>query len=279
MRSNRACLLLLLAPQLDAFNLPVKPSIKVSLSSSTESTADFTTIPSNTESSVEITTEDKYEEETFLSFVSDVFSDDKAQAVNPNRDFGEKSESLPFVSKPKNLAGYVGDVGFDPLGFSDSFSMDYLREAELKHGRIASLAWFGWVAVDLGVKFDFGPDAEIQAATSAAAAKALGPKAALASHPDGFWNSPLLKGVFLISLIECFTTDNTIKMLNKEEFDRPAGDLNFDVLKILKGKSEAEIEKMKLMEIKNVRLGMFAFFGVFYQSVVLGCDTFPYIKW
>merc|ERR1712029_1061517 len=89
--------------------------------------------------------------------------------------------------------------------------------------------------------------------------KALGPKAALASHPDGFWNSPILKAVFLISLIECFTTDNTIKMLNKEDFEREPGDLNFDVLKILKGKSEAEIESMKLSEIKNLRLGMFAF--------------------
>merc|ERR1712228_632386 len=31
----------------------------------------------------------------------------------------EYSESLPFLVKRKNLAGYVGDVGFDPLGFSE----------------------------------------------------------------------------------------------------------------------------------------------------------------
>jgi len=253
MRSNRGCLILLFARQLNAFVLPVNPSVKLSLQS---------------------TSEDSYQEETAYTFVSDVFSNDSPA---PIRDFREKSEALPFVSKPVNLAGYVGDVGFDPLGFSDRFSMDYLREAELKHGRIASLAWFGWVAVDLGLRFDFGPSAEIQATTSAAAAKALMPKAALASHPDGFWNSPILKAIFLISLIECFCTDNVIKMLNKEDFERETGDLNFDVLKILKGKSEAEIESMKLSEIKNLRLGMFAFFGVLYQSTVLGCESFPYV--
>jgi len=29
----------------------------------------------------------------------------------------------------------------------------WMREAELKHGRICMLAWTGWVAVDLGIKF------------------------------------------------------------------------------------------------------------------------------
>ena len=40
----------------------------------------------------------------------------------------EKSAALPFLPYPENLKGYAGDVGFDPLGFSDWIPMDYLRE-------------------------------------------------------------------------------------------------------------------------------------------------------
>jgi hypothetical protein len=45
----------------------------------------------------------------------------------------ENSPAVPFLPYPANLKGYVGDdIGFDPLGISDYFPMDYLREAELK---------------------------------------------------------------------------------------------------------------------------------------------------
>merc|ERR1712029_850233 len=64
----------------------------------------------------------------------------------------EKSKALPFLPYPENLAGYVGDAGFDPLRFSDFVPMDYLREAELKHARICMLATVGWVAVDSGMR-------------------------------------------------------------------------------------------------------------------------------
>ena len=64
----------------------------------------------------------------------------------------EKSEALPFLPKPQNLSGYVGDVGFDPLRISDYFPMDYLREAEIKHGRICMLAFLGYTSVDMGLR-------------------------------------------------------------------------------------------------------------------------------
>ena len=52
----------------------------------------------------------------------------------------EKSPAMPFLPYPENLKGYIGDdIGFDPLGVSNYFPMDYLRESELKHGRIAML--------------------------------------------------------------------------------------------------------------------------------------------
>ena len=66
------------------------------------------------------------------------------------------SVALPFTTT--NLDGsLVGDVGFDPLGFSKyapgawwqgdegDGSLKIFREAELMHGRIAQLACLGWV--------------------------------------------------------------------------------------------------------------------------------------
>ena len=64
-----------------------------------------------------------------------------------------KSESLPFMEEPAHLSGMVGNVGFDPMGLSTPQNIKWMREAELKHGRMAQLGWAGWVAVDLGIKF------------------------------------------------------------------------------------------------------------------------------
>jgi hypothetical protein len=36
------------------------------------------------------------------------------------------------------------EAQFDPLGFSDTFDMKWLREAELKHGRVCRLACVGF---------------------------------------------------------------------------------------------------------------------------------------
>lgn len=46
----------------------------------------------------------------------------------------------------------VGDLGFDPLGVSSYTNMMFAREAELKHGRIAMLAFAGIVVETLGIK-------------------------------------------------------------------------------------------------------------------------------
>ena len=60
---------------------------------------------------------------------------------------GEMSKSLPFLLQPPALDGtMVGDVGFDPLGFTTNFDIKWLREAELKHGRVSMLATVGFVA-------------------------------------------------------------------------------------------------------------------------------------
>merc|ERR1719327_2612613 len=64
-----------------------------------------------------------------------------------------KSKALPFMESPAHLEGMVGNVGFDPMGLSTPQNIKWMREAELKHGRMCMLAWTGYVAVDLGMRF------------------------------------------------------------------------------------------------------------------------------
>ena len=78
---------------------------------------------------------------------------------------------MPFLPRPINLDGsYVGDVGFDPFylssipknfaGFIQPPSWEevegistlyWMREAELKHGRVAMLAWPIALSIPSGV--------------------------------------------------------------------------------------------------------------------------------
>jgi len=190
----------------------------------------------------------------------------------------ERSPAVPYLPRPMNLVGYVGDVGFDPFGFSERTNVEYLREAELKHGRIATLAWLGWVLVDTGLRVY--PTNIIDGwagRTSFETMQLMSPRNALGSHPDGFWASPFMQGMFLCALIECAQAGPANKMYTGEE-TRPAGDLNFDVLKLLKGKSKEQVDEMKLMELKHVRLGMLAFAGVLMQTSVMGYTEFPYLS-
>jgi len=89
-----------------------------------------------------------------------------------------RSKSVPFAEQPPALDGTLaGDVGFDPVGFSSMWSdkdwsqqivpdiwpesgertpistIEWMREAEVKHGRVCMLAVLGWVAVDAGLRF------------------------------------------------------------------------------------------------------------------------------
>lgn len=174
----------------------------------------------------------------------------------------KKSEALPFLPYPENLEGYVGDVGFDPLRFSDFAPMDFLREAELKHSRIAMLAWTGFVAVDLGAKIYPFPEA-YEGLTSVTAHDALVEQGAFGQ-------------LFLwISVAESISTVAVLQMLYEDSGRKP-GDFGLDPLGFLKGKSEEEVERMQLRELKNGRLAMLAFSGVVTQAV-LTQGPFPYV--
>jgi hypothetical protein len=69
--------------------------------------------------------------------------------------YSSRRYDSPFVEQ---LDGSLpGDRGFDPLGLSniDDLGLDlyWLREAELKHARVAMLASFGALAQEAGLVF------------------------------------------------------------------------------------------------------------------------------
>lgn len=171
------------------------------------------------------------------------------------------SESLPFLEYPPNLKGYVGDVGFDPFRFSDFVPVDFLREAELKHGRMCQLAVVGFAAVDCGFRIYPTPEA-YQGLTSVTAHDALVEQGAMSQ-------------LFLwIGLAEIIGTVAVIQMLQGS--GREPGDFGLDPVGFLKGKSQEEIDDMKLKEITHCRLAMMAFSGMVTQAVLTE-GPFPYV--
>lgn len=170
------------------------------------------------------------------------------------------SEALPFMVSPPNLEGYAGNVGFDPFRFSDFAPMDFLREAELKHGRICMLAWVGFVSVDLGARIWPLPEA-YEGLTSVTAHDALVQQGAM--------------GQILLwtGLLEVLSSIAVIQML--EGSGRKPGDFGFDPLGVCKDKSDEEKVRWQVRELKNGRLAMIAFSGVITQSV-LTQGPFPY---
>lgn len=154
----------------------------------------------------------------------------------------------------------VGNVGFDPMGLSTPQNIKWMREAELKHGRMAMLAWTGYVAVDIGIKF---PGEKYAALTSFTA------HAATAKYE-----------LFLLLLwVGTFETIgfSQIYSMTTGESDRQPGDFGFDPLNLLAGNED----QYKLAELTHGRAAMLAFSAVVTQSALpgafgIGKETFPY---
>ena len=137
--------------------------------------------------------------------------------------------------------------------------MDYLREAELKHGRICMLAWTGWVTVDLGVRIVAMPQ-EWEGLTSATAHDKLCEYGAMGN--TAIW----------LALAEIVSWLGVAQMLQGS--GREPGDFGIGK-QFLEGKTKEQVDRVKLQELKNGRLAMFAFSGVVTQSILSG-NGFPY---
>jgi Chlorophyll A-B binding protein len=169
----------------------------------------------------------------------------------------EKSPAMPFLPYPEHVRGYIGDdIAFDPLGLGSWFPMDYMRESEIKHGRIAMAAVVGYIAVDLGIVLH-----------------PLGKGLSSASAHDVMCaNGVMGNALVFIGLAEMVSYLAVAEMLQGS--GREPGFYGFGV-KYYEKKSEAEVRKLKYNEIMNGRLAMLAFGGLVTQSVLYE-KGFPY---
>lgn len=123
------------------------------------------------------------------------------------------------------------------------------------------MAWAGFVAVDMGARVYPLPEA-YAGLTSVTAHDALVQSGAMGQL------------LLWFGLAECVAWLAIAEMLQGS--GRAAGDFGLDPLGFLAGKSEEDINEMKLKELKNGRLAMLAFSGVVTQAV-LTQGPFPYV--
>ncbi|CAM9618580.1 unnamed protein product [Scytosiphon promiscuus] len=169
-----------------------------------------------------------------------------------------KSKSLPFMPQPATLDGSMaGDVGFDPVGFSSWIPIDFLREAELKHGRICQLAVVGFAATDLGLHL---PGAE-HAVSS------------IAAHDAAVATGAMPQILLWVSAFEAISSVAVVQML--EGSGRAPGDFGFDPYNLSKPGNEKKKEDFELKEVVHCRLAMLAFSGMVTQAVLYN-SGFPY---
>ena len=165
--------------------------------------------------------------------------------------------------KPKNLDGYVGNEEFDPFGLAEKFDIKWMREAELKHARVAMLATVGWLVQSAGIHLP-SPDGLYD----------------VANPIDAFFHvgaSPLAQIFLTIGALESINHKGKLGMMDMHaDSDREVGKFDLPIYGAnqLKGKSEAVIADLKLKEIRNGRLAMFAIGGLVHQQIVTGTETF-----
>jgi light-harvesting complex I chlorophyll a/b binding protein 1 len=169
----------------------------------------------------------------------------------------ERSKSMPFMNRPPLLDGSMaGDVGFDPLGLStiDEVGIDlyWLREAEIKHCRVAMLAVVGILQVEI-----FGPAPGCEMATAK-------------NQMEAFWQiwgahpQYIAFGLIMIMIVEAISGIATTS--GRESGERAPGDFGLDPLGFSKGDPE-KYARLQLQEIKNGRLAMFAAAGELMQGM------------
>lgn len=165
----------------------------------------------------------------------------------------ERSKAIPFLIRPPKLDGTLaGDEGFDPLGLSniDDVGIDlyWMREAELKHCRLAMLAILGGFAQDVGFVFPGMPDSK--------------------NVVTAFWDSfdrnpgPIFAGFIAIGIIEIFSGIAVTE--GRKSGDRAPGEFGFNPLNM--GKTEASRKDLALKEVRNGRLAMWAAAGMLMQA-------------
>merc|ERR1719326_2565437 len=154
----------------------------------------------------------------------------------------------------ENMAGKYSVKGtvFDPLNLADKYDLNWLREAELKHGRVCMLAFAGFIANDAGIKL---PGEAFQGVSS------------LAAHDKMVETGHMWALLAIVGACEAKHMSIVVPKLDGDWGDWEPGNYKFDPFGL---DSPARREA----ELKNGRLAMIAFSGLVTQAA-LGAEA-PY---
>ena len=169
------------------------------------------------------------------------------------------------VFSVKDMPGITDPLGFfDPLNFCEDASegkIKFYREVELKHGRVAMLAAFGFL---VGEQFHplWGGAIDVPSYI------------AFQETPlQTFWPAV----VFVISIFEVFSVFTFQNPVGSQPWtislDHEAGDFGWDPLG-LKPTDAAELKEMQTKELNNGRLAMIGIAGMVVQELVSGQKLF-----
>jgi len=191
------------------------------------------------------------------------------------------STALPFATAPATLDGsMLGDAGFDPLGFStvpvgpwflgpegrqgEFGNLNWYREAELIHGRIAQVAVVGFLAPGL---FGTLPGNEW-----------TGLDAYSYTNPLEAFNKVPGLAILQIFLFMSYLEFRRISIIREEGPSYQPGDL-----RIGQGEgrwnpfgldySPEEYQEKQLQELKHCRLAMIGVFGLWAQAQASGVSV------
>uniref|UniRef100_UPI0032E9395A ACPII-4 n=1 Tax=Chroomonas placoidea TaxID=173977 RepID=UPI0032E9395A len=162
----------------------------------------------------------------------------------------DRSYAMPFLSRPPALDGSMaGDVGFDPLGFSNYFDLKWLREAELKHGRVCMLGCLGFLVQEQANLPLPGFDNK------------LATEAFFSVPAGGLWQI-----FFSLGAIEIITNKGKLTPGSMFTGGRAPGDLDFDPLNL--SVDETALRRFELAELKHARLAMIGLGGMLHQMLL-----------
>lgn len=169
------------------------------------------------------------------------------------RDSGA-SRSVPFVPAPAAVrdSGLAGsEAEFDPLQITSYLPISWMRESEVKHGRIAMLAFVGTLAQQ-AYQFPWYKGA---------------PTTLVGAH-DHFVTTALAQILLFTSAFEILAgVPAAIQTVRGS--GRLPGYYGFDPLGLW-GKDEASRKRMELAEVKNGRLAMIAMLALWHQEALSG---------
>lgn len=166
-----------------------------------------------------------------------------------------KAQWFPIgdMKAPETLDGTLaGDVGFDPLNISKSMrSLYWMREAEVKHSRLAMLAAIGWPISELWHK----EIASILNMESILASNDKAPSILNGGLSNTYASGTLMASIVIAAYLEskAMKEENVFWNSDKPE-DYVPGDLGFDPLNLYEKRGDKK--SMETAELKHGRLAM-----------------------